>query len=172
MNSAAVAAHWSQIIVTFSPPQLKTPTMILLTAWCYTKKERGKEEPLRDFAASSFFLPSQSQHKTDAKTMRDCFRFSCDDYPTTGSREAFQNNCPHGCCNIRRYSTPLPRYGDLQQTSRYPWPSPASDYRRASQWQQVWTLLLLLSHTNMFTFCSVREILIQSQYLRQQERSN
>lgn len=171
MIFAAVAARWSQIIVTFAPLQLKTPTMILLTAWCYIKKKRGKRNPCV-ILQLLFFFPSQSQQRTDAKSMRDCFRFSCNDYPTTGSREAFQNNCPHGCCKIRGYSTPLPRNDDLLQTSRYPQLSPASDYRRASQCEQVWTLLLLLSHTNMFTFCSVREILIQSQYLRQQERSD
>lgn len=73
MNSAAVTARRSQIIVTFTPPQLKTPAMILQTAWCYMKKGREKKkeekgekkrkeekEPKGDFAAPSFFLPKVS----------------------------------------------------------------------------------------------------------------
>jgi len=73
MNSAAVMAHRSQIIVTFTPPQLKTPATILQTAWCYMKKgwEKKKErkgkkkiEPPGDSAAPSFFL-----HKIGIKQM-------------------------------------------------------------------------------------------------------
>lgn len=41
MNSAAVTARRSQIIVTFTPPQLKTPAMVLQTAWCYMKEGGG-----------------------------------------------------------------------------------------------------------------------------------
>lgn len=138
------------------------------------EKKEGKKEPLCDFAAPSFFL-----HKASIKQMLKpwgtALGFPTMTIPQQDPGKHFRTTVPMNAVaseDIRGYSTPLPRYGDLQQTRHYPWPSPASDYERASQWQQVWTLLLLLSHTNMFTFCSVREILIQSQYLRQQERSN
>lgn len=172
MNSAAVMARWSQIIVTFTPPQLKTPAMILLTAWCYMKKKRGKKEPLRDFVAPSFFL-----HKASIKQMLKpwgtALGFPTMTIPQQDPGKHFRTTVPTDAVTWEDTAVPSPGMVTYkEQTSRYPRPSLASDYRRASQWQQGWTLLLLLSQTNMFTFCSVREILIQSQYLRQQERSN
>lgn len=97
------------------------------------EKKEGKKEPLRDFAAPSFFL-----HKASIKQMLKpwgtALGFPTMTIPQQDPGKHFRTTVPMNAVtseDIRGYSTPLPRYGDLQQTRHYPMAKPSLWLRKS-----------------------------------------